>query len=67
MSVHTSAYNVARAMKAALASVGVRKRTMAVRANMVLQVSLWKGLMLITALGLLGWLVFRALQLFGLG
>ncbi|MFF7603146.1 transferase [Streptomyces mirabilis] len=61
----TPAYHLARAMKAALASVGVRRRTMAWRATLSAQTSLWKGLTLVTALALLSWLVFRALQLFG--
>ncbi len=61
------AHHVARAMKAALASVGVRRRTMAWRATVATQTSLWKGFALVTALVLLAWLVSRALQLFGLG
>ncbi|MFF4508053.1 transferase [Streptomyces sp. NPDC001401] len=59
-------HHVARAMKAALASVGVRKRTMAWRATLATQTSLWKGVVVVTALALLSWLAFRALQLFGL-
>ncbi|MFI6765455.1 transferase [Streptomyces sp. NPDC050355] len=63
----TPTHHVARAMKAALASVGVRRRTMAWRAHLATQTSLWKGVQLVTAVGLLGWLVVRTLQLFGLG
>ncbi|MGW7041541.1 transferase [Streptomyces avermitilis] len=59
-------HHVARAMKAALASVGVRRRTMAWRATLATQAALWKGIALVTALALLSWLAFRALQLFGL-
>ncbi|WP_331737268.1 transferase (plasmid) [Streptomyces sp. NBC_00984] len=65
MTVYTPAHHLARAMTAALASVGVRKRTMAWRATLAAQASLMKGLTLVTALALLSWLVFRALQLFG--
>ncbi len=64
---YTPTHHVARAMKGGLASVGVRKRTMAWRAHLATQTSLWKGFQLVTAVGLLGWLVFRALRLFGLG
>ncbi|MFB0620219.1 transferase [Streptomyces sp. AGS-58] len=64
---YTPAYLVARTIKDALASAGVRRRTMTLRAHFATQTSLWKGFALITVLGLLGWLVGRALQLFGLG
>ncbi|MEV0375165.1 transferase [Streptomyces sp. NPDC050636] len=65
MTTFTPTHDVARTVKTALASVGVRRRTMAWRATLATQASLWKGFMLVTALGLLSWLVFRALQLFG--
>ncbi|MET7520168.1 transferase [Streptomyces sp. NPDC005480] len=64
---YTPAYLAARTIKDALASAGVRRRTMALRANFGTQTSIWKGFALVTALALLGWLVGRALQLFGLG
>lgn len=64
--ISTPAQEVARAMKAALASVGVRRRTMAYRANLAAQASLGRGAVLVTALALLGWLVFRVMQLSGL-
>ncbi|MFE1775427.1 transferase [Streptomyces sp. NPDC059008] len=64
--MYTPTHHVARAMKAALAAVGVRKRTLAWRAHLATQTSLWKGMLLVTSLGLLGWLLFRGLQLFGL-
>ncbi|MFI0714215.1 transferase [Streptomyces inhibens] len=62
---YTPAYHVARAMKAALASVGIRKRTMGMRANLAVQTSMWKGFTVVTAVFLLSWLASRALQLFG--
>ncbi|GAA1931410.1 transferase [Streptantibioticus ferralitis] len=65
MTTYAPTHHVVRAMKAALASVGVRKRTMVLRGNLATQAALWRGILLLTALGLLGWLVFRALQLFG--
>ncbi|MET9296821.1 transferase [Streptomyces sp. NPDC003077] len=58
------AYHLARTMKAALASVGFRGRTMVWRATLATQTSLWKGCALVTALALLLWLVSRALPLF---
>ncbi|MEU8971170.1 transferase [Streptomyces monashensis] len=58
------AYHLARAMKAALASAGLRRRTMAWRANLAVQTSLGKGSALVTALALLAFLVSRALELF---
>ncbi|OLZ61285.1 transferase [Streptomyces sp. IMTB 2501] len=61
--MYTPAYREIRAMKAALAAVGLRKRTMTPRANFALGASLWKGMLLVTVLGLLGWLVFRTLRL----
>ncbi|MFH8558948.1 transferase [Streptomyces celluloflavus] len=67
ISSYTPTYHLARAIKEALASVGVRRRTMALRANFAAQTSFWKGFALVTVLALLGWLVGRALQLFGLG
>ncbi|MFG2140165.1 transferase [Streptomyces sp. NPDC048650] len=66
MTVYTPTHHVARALKTALASVGVRKRTMAWRATLATQASLWKGLTLVAALGLLSWLVSRALPLLDL-
>ncbi|MEU5208397.1 transferase [Streptomyces sp. NPDC020742] len=63
--VLSPAHHLARAMKVALASVGVRRRTMAWRATLATQTSLWKGFTLVTALSLLAWLVSRALPLFG--
>ncbi|OIK25540.1 transferase [Streptomyces malaysiense] len=66
MFMYTPAHHLARAIKDALASVGIRKRTMAWRAIFALQTSLWKGFALVTALALLGWLVGRALQLVGI-
>ncbi|MDQ8704718.1 transferase [Streptomyces sp. LHD-70] len=62
----TPAYDLARALKAALASVGVRRRTMAWRAQWAAGAALLRGYLLITALALLSWLVFRSLQLFEL-
>ncbi|MFC9926569.1 transferase [Streptomyces sp. NPDC127190] len=67
MMLLSPAHHVARTMKDALASVGVCRRTMAWRATLATQTSLWKGLALVTALALLAWLVVRALRLFGLG
>ncbi len=67
MMSYTPAYFAARAIKDALASAGVRRRTMALRAHFATQMSLWKGFVLVTVLALLGWLVGRALQLFGIG
>ncbi|WP_369390586.1 transferase [Streptomyces sp. CG1] len=66
MVVYTSVYQEVRAMKAALAAVGIRKRTMTWRANFAPQASLWKGALLVTVLGLLGWLMLRTLQLLDL-
>ncbi|MFE7302774.1 transferase [Streptomyces sp. NPDC057579] len=67
MVMYTPAHYLARAIKDALASMGVRKRTMAWRATFAAQTSLWTGFALVTALALLDWLAGRALQLFGLG
>lgn len=64
--VLTPGYQEVRAMKAALAAVGLRRRTMALRGNFALGASLWKGMLLVTVLGLLGWLVFRTLHLLDL-
>ncbi|EST29083.1 hypothetical protein M878_21410 [Streptomyces roseochromogenus subsp. oscitans DS 12.976] len=63
MVVYTSVYREVRAMKAALAAVGLRKRTMTWRANFAAQASLWRGVLLVIVLGLLGWLMFRTLLL----
>lgn len=65
--LYTPTYHLARTIKDALASVGVRRRTMALRATFAAQTSFWKGFALVTALALLGWLAGRALQLLGLG
>ncbi|MGW7577039.1 transferase [Streptomyces sp. NPDC054765] len=67
MAWFTPTHHLARTIKDALASVGVRKRTMAWRATFATQTSLWKGFALVTVLALLLWLAGRALQLFGLG
>ncbi|GAB7028942.1 transferase [Streptomyces sp. NPDC021749] len=65
MTVTTPAYDVIRAVKAALASVGVRRRMLALKGLFAAQAALWAGMALVVALGLLSWLVSRALQLFG--
>ncbi|MEV5598021.1 transferase [Streptomyces sp. NPDC052496] len=62
----TPAHYLARALKAAMAAVGVRRRTMTVRTVLATQKSLWKGMALVTALGLLAWPAVRTLQLFGI-
>ncbi|WP_329400475.1 transferase [Streptomyces lydicus] len=67
MAMFTPTHHLARTIKDALASVGVRKRTMAWRATFVAQLSMWKGFALVTVLVLLGWLVDRVLQLLGIG
>ncbi|MBW4716826.1 hypothetical protein [Saccharothrix obliqua] len=56
------AYHVAKAMQEALASVGTRKPTMAVRVNLGLLVTLGKGL-LIVPVGVLGLRLARLLDL----
>ncbi|MET7799049.1 transferase [Streptomyces decoyicus] len=66
MTLSTPAHQVVRALKAALASVGVRRRTMVLRAAFAMQTALGKGAALVVAVGLLLWLVIRALQPFGL-
>ncbi|MGW2403173.1 transferase [Streptomyces sp. NPDC001739] len=58
------AHQVVRAMKAALASVGVRRRMLVWKGVIAMQTALWKGFALVVALALLSWLVFRALPLF---
>lgn len=60
----TPAHQVVRAVKAALASVGVRRRTLVVRGVLAMQAALWKGFTLVVSVALLSWLVSRALPLF---
>ncbi|MFJ9447206.1 transferase [Kitasatospora sp. NPDC101235] len=67
LAVFTPTHHLARAIKDALASVGVRKRMMSWRATFAAQRSLWQGFALVTVLALLGWLVGRVLQLLGIG
>ncbi|MFF8990523.1 transferase [Streptomyces sp. NPDC014983] len=67
MITHTPAHHLARAVRDALASRGVRKRTMTWRATFATQTSLWTGFALVAAVGLFAWLAGRALQLLGLG
>ncbi|BDM74277.1 hypothetical protein HEK616_77640 (plasmid) [Streptomyces nigrescens] len=62
----TPAHQVVRAVKAALASVGVRRRTLAWRGVFAVQAALWKGFALVVSVALLSWLVSRARQLFAL-
>ncbi len=66
MTLSTPAHQTVRALKAALASVGVRRRTMVLRASFAMQTALGKGVALVVAVGLVLWLVFRALQALGL-
>ncbi|MFD8543254.1 transferase [Streptomyces sp. NPDC059649] len=66
MTLNTPAHEMIRAMKAALASVGMRRRTLVVKGLIAAQTALWKGVALVVAAALLAWLVIRALQLFGL-
>lgn len=65
--MHTPAHHLARAGKDALASVGVRKRSMTWRSAFATQTSLWNGFVLVAVLALLAWLADRALQLLGFG
>ncbi|MFI6898190.1 transferase [Streptomyces sp. NPDC050256] len=65
--MHTPAHHLARAGKDALASMGVRKRTMTWRSAFATQRSLWTGFVLVAVLLLLAWLAVRALQLLGRG
>lgn len=62
----TPAHEAVRALKAALASVGIRRRTMVLRASFAMQTALAKGVALVVTVGLLLWLVIRALQALGL-
>ncbi|MEY9961753.1 transferase [Streptacidiphilus sp. MAP5-3] len=66
MTTFTPVHLVARAVKTALASNGIRRRGMVARGDYAAQAVLWKGIELVTGLGLLVWLVVRVLQLFGL-
>lgn len=64
--LNTPAHQVVRAMKAALASVGLRRRTLVLKGAFALQTALWKGFALVVAVALLSWLVVRVLELFRL-
>ncbi|MEU9483407.1 transferase [Streptomyces decoyicus] len=66
MTLSTPAHQVARVLKAALASVGVHRRAMVLRASFAMQAALGKGVALVVTVGLLLWLVYRALQALGL-
>ncbi|WAL68664.1 hypothetical protein ORV05_13080 [Amycolatopsis cynarae] len=61
--VITPARRVARAVKAALAAAGVRRRMLVLRSEAGMLVTLGKGLLVLAALAL----PYRALQLFGIG
>ncbi|MEV7770976.1 transferase [Kitasatospora sp. NPDC086791] len=64
--VETSTLHVARAVQAALASVGRRRRTMLWRPRLASKLVGLTGLGLAVELVLAGWLVYRALQLIAL-
>jgi hypothetical protein len=59
----TPAAHTVRALKAALAAVGTRRRTMYWRATLALYSAFWRGLAVCTAAGLLLWLAARTLAL----
>ncbi|TSB31764.1 transferase [Streptomyces benahoarensis] len=61
----TPTHHLARTLQAALATVDVPARRMAWRATFATQASLWRGFALVTTLGLLAWLGYRALRFFG--
>lgn len=59
----TPAAHTVRAIQAALAAAGTRRRTMYWRATFALQNALWRGMAVCTAAGLLLWLAARTLEL----
>ncbi|MEU3708592.1 transferase [Streptomyces catenulae] len=61
----TPTHHLARTLQTALDSTGVRARRMAWRATLATQAALGRGAALVTALGLLAWLGYRALRLLG--